>query len=138
MDLNKYAPILIGILILAVLFISLPTKCIPFFGKKDENVEGFYPYYDAYKRYCGSCTGRTRRSCGKCLNCGWCMNSKGVGTCVAGDSHGPFFRDDCMYWEYGNPYYHYPNDHIFPIFQVRSSYPRWRFRRNRPWRYRKH
>lgn len=60
--------------------------------------EGFDPYY---KRYCPSCGWRSRGSCSKCTNCGYCINKYGIGSCVPGDSQGPYYRRDCKYWEYG-------------------------------------
>jgi len=112
--------VLIVAAVFIILFISLPTKCW-----SNNNVEGFYPYYGAYKKYCGSCSGRSIYSAGKCTNCGICYTQPKEGgplvsQSVAGDSRGPYFKKDCIYWNYGNPYHHYPYDHIFPVYQVRS------------------
>lgn len=123
--------ILLWILILCVIFLSTPTKCT----ELDKTVEGFYTDYGYYKKYCPSCGWRSRYACSKCTNCGYCITASGYGECVPGDSSGPYFRNDCMYWEYGDPYYYYPYSHIYPVVSVRSKYPAYRWRHTRPWRY---
>jgi len=113
---------------------STPTKCPGLLGAEKE---GFYTYYGYYKRYCPSCGWRSRYSCAKCTNCGYCITPSGYGECVPGDSSGPYFRSDCTYWEYGDPYYYYPYSHIFPVVKVKSMYPNYRWRLRRPWRWQK-
>lgn len=90
---------------------------------KDCSVEGFYTYHGYYKKYCSSCGWRSRSSCSKCTNCGYCITPDGTGECVPGDSSGPYFREDCLYWEYGDPYYYYPYNHIYPVVKVKTTYP---------------
>lgn len=89
---GKDAAILLWILIIAVVLLSTPFKCEP---KK----EGFYTYYGYYKQYCPSCGWRSRYSCAKCTNCGYCITASGAGFCTPGDSSGPFFENSCVYWE---------------------------------------
>ena len=52
---------------------------------------------------------------------------------MPGDSSGPYFREDSMYWEYGSPYDFYPYSHVFPVVKTADSYPyyRWNIRKNR-------
>ena len=77
-------------------------------------------------RYCGNCGYNDRTSCAGCTDCGYCINKFGYGECIPGDSRGPYFRDDCMYWEYDAPlsyYYRYPYSHLYPIISVGDYYP---------------
>ena len=120
---------LLWVLILCVIFLSTPTQC----NSLSDNTEGFYTYYGYYKKYCPSCGWRSRYACSKCTNCGYCVTASGYGECVPGDSSGPYFRSDCMYWEFGDPYYYYPYSHIFPVVSIRSQYPTYRWRHTRPW-----
>lgn len=48
-----------------------------------------------------------------CTRCGYCVSDKGNGECVPGDIRGPYFRDDCIYWEY-NPFY--KRRYVFPYY----------------------
>jgi hypothetical protein len=100
-----------------------------------QNVEGFYTYPGYYKKYCGSCGTKSRRSCGSCTNCGTCVTPNGLSECVPGDSSGPYFRSDCMYWEYGDPYQHYPYSHSYPSIKTYENYPfyRWNLRGPQRW-----
>lgn len=126
---DKNTVILFWVIILAILLLSTPTKC----PNKDLK-EGFYTNYGYYKRYCPSCGWRSRYSCSKCTNCGYAINASGVGQCVPGDSQGPYFMQDALYWEYSSPYTNYPYSHIYPVVKTRSSYPYYRYRMRRPWR----
>lgn len=123
--------IFLGIIILIIISLSVGTKCNP------DDVEGFYTYYGYYKNYCPSCGWRSRYSCSKCTNCGYCITASGYGECVPGDDSGPYFRNDCMYWEYGDPYYYYPESHIFPIVKTKNTYPYYRYRLRKPWKWTK-
>lgn len=86
---------LLWIFVLAVILLSTPVKC----KALDKNKEGFYTTYGYYKKYCPSTGWRSRYSCAKCTNAGYCISSSGIGECVPGDSSGPYFREDCQYWE---------------------------------------
>ena len=68
-------------------------------------------------RYCRYCGYNNYHSCNNCVNCGFCTTSKGYGECVNGDQNGPFFRKDCLYWDYRQPSYyldHNPNYIYYP------------------------
>lgn len=82
-------------------------------------------------RYCGQCGDQSYAGCRSCADCGYCVH-QGIGECVPGDERGPYFREDCEYWEYLPPrYYHTPRHHIFPTLRIRR---RRRFR-PRGWRF---
>lgn len=97
--------------------------------------EGFYNYYGYYKKYCSSCGHRSRATCSTCTNCGYGITASGYGECMPGDSYGPYFRDDILYWEYGNPYNLIPIDKIYPHVQAKSIYPYYRWNLRGPWRW---
>ena len=132
---ERYALILFWVLILAVILLSTPTKCT--LGGGDDGVEGFYTYYGYYKRYCPSCGYKSRYSCSNCTNCGYCINASGQGFCTSGDSRGPYFTKDCVYWEYGSPEIYYPYSYLYPVVKRRSIYPYYRYKVNRPWKWNK-
>ena len=85
--------------------------------------EHFETYYGYYKQHCPTCGWRSRNTCSKCTNCGYCISESGYGECVPGDEKGPYFRSDCKYWEFGDPYYYYPYSNIFPSITINSTYP---------------
>jgi len=117
--------ILLILLICVVLFLSLPLEC---------NIqEGFYTDYGFYKQYCPSCGWRSRMSCSKCTNCGYCVTPNGTGECVPGDAAGPYFRSDCIGWEYSRPNSYYPYHNIFPVIQFRSFYPYYNYNLRKRW-----
>jgi len=95
--------------------------------EEEQQVEGFYTYPGYYKKYCPSCGWRSRYNCSKCTNCGYCVTASGYGECVPGDSSGPYFRSDCMYWEYGDAYDFYPYSHVFPVIKTYDNYPYYRW-----------
>lgn len=129
---NTYILVLGLILVLAVISLSLPTKC-----NSGDDVEGFYTYFGYYKNYCNSCGDRSRFSCSKCSNCTLCVTPSGREECVAGGPDGAYFRNDCQYVSYSDPYMYYPNSHLYPVIQTRSLYPYNRFRVSRPWKWTK-
>ena len=127
------ALVLLWVFILAVLLLSTPTECP---ALADDNVEGFHDYSgNYYKKSCSSCGWRSRYSCAKCTNCGYCIDKNGNGECKSGDSSGSFWsnNNDCMYWEYGSPSY-YPYSHVFPVVKVKSIYPYYRWRLRAPYK----
>lgn len=144
---KKNTVILLWIFIIAVILLSTPLKCNPFnkFYNSNDTVEPFYTNYGYYKRYCSNCGHRSRASCSKCTTCGFCLSygryadgSHGlIGECTTGDASGPYFRADCAYWEYGDPYYYAPYGNIFSNVQTKSIYPHLRYRTRRPYRWRK-
>lgn len=105
------------LLIVAFLFVLI------FVNYNKGNLENFYTYNSFYKAYCPSCGWRNQRTCSKCLNCGFCRTAEGTGECVPGDSKGPYFRNDCVSWEYGDTYQYYPYANLYPVTQVKSANP---------------
>ena len=136
MNMFENKTLLLWIAVVVIILFSTPLKCKGL-SFKDGDKEGFYTTYGNFKRYCPSAGWRSRYSCAKCTNAGWCVNSAGYGECVPGDSSGPYFRDDCQYYSYGDNYAHYPYSHVFPIVQTRSIYPNVRYRLRRPYRWRR-
>ena len=92
-----------------------------------DNTKGYY------KKYCSSCKWKSKSSCDSCTNCGYCVTADGYGECVAGDSSGPYFREDCAYYSYGDHWYNYPYGQAYPSMQVDGIYPfdRWNIRKER-------
>jgi len=127
---DRYVVILFWILIVAVILLSTPTKCM-IDGKK----EGFYNYSSYFKGYCGECGSKTRYACSKCSNCGYSINASGVGSCVPGDASGSYFADDTMYWIYNDPNFYYPSSDLYPVVKTRSQYPTFRHKVHKPWKW---
>jgi hypothetical protein len=97
--------------------------------KCDKNIQenyvvhtGVYPY----KRYCNNCGELGRTRCGECLDCGFCYTPDGNGECVPGDENGPYFREDCVDYEYMTPAYiggiYYPRWYHYPYLGWRYGY----------------
>lgn len=82
--------LIIFIVIFVIIYKNVKTeKFNTFYGK--------FPY--AYpKTYCSSCGNLNIHECGKCVNCGYCVNNEGIGSCEAGDNNGPYFAENCSYW----------------------------------------
>lgn len=88
---GMYIKVLVVFLVILLIYSIYTQKC----------VEGFEGFTDT--PYCGDCGKRGRYSCSGCVDCGYCISESGAGECIPGDSKGPFFRDDCVSWEYGSP-----------------------------------
>jgi len=86
-------------------------------AKKDKR-EGFFTLYPYSYDYC-QCQSKGRHECGNCANCGYCMDRMGNGQCVPGDENGPWFRTDCVSWEYT-----YPWSGTYPYYEF-PPYPYW-------------
>lgn len=90
-------------------------------------------------QYCNECGKLNAWRCGNCENCGYCVTEKGVGSCVEGDEHGPFFREDCVEWYppgtmiYSQPIYVYGHG-----YNPTYNYNSWKFRRHRTDRSNRH
>lgn len=129
--------VVVWIFILALCVLTATTQC-PNEKKMtgDDKKEGFSVHDMYYKRYCGGCGRRSRLGCSKCTNCGFCVTSDGRGSCVSGDAHGPYFREDCAIWEYGEPY-QMAQHRIRPFHPIRrhNIYPyfNWSLRRPYNW-----
>jgi hypothetical protein len=93
-------------------------------------IENFYTGYIGSNyflpRYCGYCGYQNIYECKNCTNCGVCTTADGRSECINGDITGPYFREDCVSWEYQQqppttqvlvPSY-YPT-HIFPSLDYR-------------------
>lgn len=92
------------ILIVACIIVSSNDD----FSDLDEEThkENYVVYSERDKWRCKECSGLNRINCGNCANCGFCYDYKGKGTCVPGDQNGPFFRSDCVDYEYISPIYY--------------------------------
>lgn len=112
--------VVILVIILSCFIMLAPIRCG---ASKNKLQEGFYSYNNYFKQYCPSCRWRSRYSCGKCTNCGLCGFNDGSTQCVPGDSSGPYGRENCDFWEYGDPYMYYPNSNLFPIIKTKSMFP---------------
>lgn len=115
------------IIIIFVLFISYLIYSENLFG-----VQTFItPIYTSYvpTRYCPECGNLSAFQCGKCSNCGFCTTETGFSECVPGDSTGPYFRQDCSFWNYGQP-----QINTIYVQPVQSSWwPTWWNVNNRNW-----
>ena len=69
---------------------------------KKKNIEQFITSKFSGK-YCTGCGSKNRHKCSKCINCGYCFPQKAHPSCVPGDAQGPYFRDDCVQYEYMYP-----------------------------------
>lgn len=125
----NWAYILIVIIVVCFILQRLVNK------KTIEGFGGFgsyggYGYHSYYPyRYCSKCGYKSRRKCADCTNCGYCLPYRGPGECVPGDNNGPYFRQDCMVWEYNSPYNDYA--HIFPRLDYPYRY--WRYGNRYPY-----
>ncbi len=130
---EKYIVVLFWVLVLAIILLSVPTKCVS--GNKKEGFHGFFNYH---KNYCPSCGWRSNESCSRCIGCGWCVTSDGYGQCSPGDASGPYYRNDCVYWNYGNPYNYYQGGIAYPVVLTHDMYPYNKWGMNRPFNFYKY
>ena len=68
-----------------------------------------------FRDSCSQCGSMSRRRCGTCANCGYCIPERG--SCVPGNNRGPYFRDDCVVWEYTHPFMHYLDYYRYPHYK---------------------
>lgn len=127
---NKTTMILFVILLIAIVSLSMPTKCV-------KNKEGFYTFGSYPQQYCSSCGYLGRGECNNCVNCGYSINASGYGQCIPGDSNGPYFSLDTMIWEYNRPYI-YPSRGIYPIVKSKPIYPHNKYWIKKYGKWRKH
>ncbi len=78
------------------------------------NKENWIPYqqkvildFTPYLNNCKNCSDLKKKECGFCLNCGWCIDSKGNGKCVPGDEKGPHFNNDCQIWRHPHRFHRF-------------------------------
>lgn len=81
---------------------------------------GYYRY--KYPKYCKSCGEKSRGGCNNCVNCGYCLTPNGHGECVTGDENGPYFREDCVDYEYNNPIFSYISSWFYPLWRNNRYY----------------
>lgn len=117
---NNYIVLLVA-LICGVLLLSVPMKCTGLGG--NDGVEGFHTYYSYFKQYCPSVSMRSRESCAKCQNGGWCEKN-GRGRCISGSSDGPFFSEDCDKYTYADTNVYYPNSSYYPVALTKTFFPK--------------
>ena len=55
---------------------------------------------EGYRNFCGNCHDLTNEECENCDNCGVCTTDSGCKKCTQGDEAGPYFKDNCVDWEY--------------------------------------
>lgn len=135
-----YSKVVIGVLVIIILLylcirfekingVDTNVICAENKSENQENYVTSVNLYDYnYPRYCSSCGNKNMAQCNDCIDCGVCKTPDGDVECVPGDIYGPYFREDCVDYEYGNmyPYYwdsddwnywnttYYPNrDHYF-------------------------
>lgn len=85
---------------------------------RNTKVENFFTRFFYSNYYCQSCNKRSHYACSKCDNCGFCITREGRGDCVQGDMYGPYFRRDCVIWDYNkSPSYSY-----YPTYPYRRLY----------------
>ena len=89
-------PLTIFLYVLSILLIILSIIFL-----QQSNSEGFTILE------CPNCGQRDQWQCYECSTCGWCITPEGFGECVPGDQYGPYFRKDCLYWDYGPNYLWY-------------------------------
>ncbi|AYV76882.1 MAG: hypothetical protein Barrevirus3_2 [Barrevirus sp.] len=104
---ENYIFILILLAVLVIALMSIPTT-VPLIRREPftipvSGMEG-----------CSNCNERTLLGCGNCLNCGVCTTNFGTSTCEAGNKQGPYYKDDCVYWESNAPDVYPP---VIPIQQ---------------------
>ena len=54
--------------------------------------------------------------CFQCTDCSWGLTFGGWGECIPGNENGPYFREDCIAWQY----------HAHPIYENPYYQPVWR------------
>jgi hypothetical protein len=118
-----------------IIIIIIVLLVLLYLNSNNDIAENFWSYNSYYKNYCPSCNWRNRRTCSKCLNCGFCLTAEGTGECVPGDSNGPYFRSDCVGWEYGDSYQYYPYANIYPVVSVKSANPYFQKQIRKPYRW---
>ena len=117
-DYSEIAFYLFIILIFVIIiynYFTDPEGCGPIIPYFTEN----YIVY-SYPKYCSACGELNRRQCNNCTNCGYCITPNGNGECVPGDSNGPYFREDCVAYEYNAP--DYVIDRVYPDIYLYDNY----------------
>ena len=79
--------------IIAVIAVAIAAWYI--LGKKAKE-----SFYGDTGTFCRSCDMKTPNQCANCFNCGFCVDKFGNGSCIGGDSHGPYNKEACGQWYY--------------------------------------
>jgi hypothetical protein len=61
-------------------------------------------FNDQTGKFCYDCDNKTINQCMQCFNCGFCVDKNGNGKCIPGDHTGPWNKEDCYQWHYGDPF----------------------------------
>ena len=88
--------IFLVILIYSIIIIDNDDK------KFGHSHEDFLIYNNIKNKYCNECANLSYIGCSKCNNCGICYTPDGYSECVSGDELGPYFRQDCVNYEYNS------------------------------------
>ena len=102
------------IIIIAIILFILWNIC-------DVSQENFFPYHAD----CRNCGYLDKIQCGRCLNCGWCINESGKGMCVPGDARGPYFKSDCVIWRHPSQFHRYRPRFYGRYFTKPRNYDYW-------------
>jgi len=134
---KNYTCAITWIIVVIIILYIISTQFTDNGGYRNKNiVEENFDIIGYPRSWCRSCGYRSRATCGNCQNCGYCINRQGYGECVPGDNDGPYFRQDCAYYEYNNAdplSVMYP-DYIYPYTSLNyvNTYP---YYPNYPYRY---
>ena len=90
----KMTPLLRMIIILVIIIIII---LILF---KNSVIKSFNENYGVFCPNCRKNNWMGESECNSCINCGWCINSNGDGSCGLGTPAGPMFKD-CRTWYHG-------------------------------------
>lgn len=100
-----YALLLAMVLCVIIISATDRVRCNEKFGNiynynRDVYYRYNFRYPNKYYTFCKNCENRSPYNCKNCVNCGLCYSYNGDVTCVPGDRSGPYFREQCQYWEY--------------------------------------
>lgn len=135
-ELNYYSIILM-ILIIVILLSTKKTKEGFYVPSRFSSRWGYYYpryYHGNYPKYCSKCGNKSIRNCSNCMNCGLCTRPDGLIECVSGDKYGPYFRSDCLDYNYNAGYdlpYLYYYDYYGNPYRGRRFGGYWRYRMKR-------
>jgi len=114
MDNYSYSEIAFYLLIVLIFVVSFYN----YFTDPEGFTENYIVY--SYPKYCSACGELNRPQCNNCTNCGYCVTPNGNGECVPGDSNGPYFREDCVAYEYNAP--DYTVNRVYPDMYLYDNY----------------
>ena len=88
---NANIALIIAVIIIIIIFLSWPTKCMR--NNFNENFNNLY-------NYCPDCGFINNINCLNCKNCGLCTKYDGSQQCLPGNNFGAFNRNDCINWKF--------------------------------------